>query len=228
MINMQLPKVMWWVDLRSILCCFATSHAMCTRWSNCDSLCLQEWCYSSVPVKTTSPCWSWYFISVVPRQHMSVPWTDDILNVPTIKLQNNVNLSPNTFAGLHFHIYLCLHAGVYVYIYIFMCMYVCMHVCIRVCIHVFLALYNLRSSLKPCVAWFVMGDYGWFGSCDIRCCARRPVSMQSLRIKTRRLNRGMAPNYWLAFSPGIGQNPLHPREHSWQMDVPPKKVYRMV
>ena len=42
----------------------------------------------------------------------------------------------------------------------YVCMYVCMHVCIRVCIHVFLALYNLRSSLKPCVAWFVMGDYG--------------------------------------------------------------------
>ena len=148
---------MWWVDLRSILCCFATSHAMCTRWSNCDSLCLQEWCYSSVPVKTTSPCWSSYYISVVPRQHMSVPWTDDTLNVPTIKLQNNVNLSPNTFAGLHFHIYLCLHAGVYVNIYI--CMYVYyaymnthMHICMYDVwyIYIYVCVCVLIKSQHPC------------------------------------------------------------------------------
>ena len=146
---------MWWVDLRSILCCFATSHAMCTRWSNCDSLCLQEWCYSSVPVKTTSPCWSSYYISVVPRQHMSVPWTDDTLNVPTIKLQNNVNLSPNTFAGLHFHIYLCLHAGVYVNIYI--CMYVYyaymnthMHICMYDVWYIYIYVCVLIKSQHPC------------------------------------------------------------------------------
>jgi hypothetical protein len=150
MINMQLPKVMWWVDLRSILCCFATSHAMCTRWSNCDSLCLQEWCYSSVPVKTTSPCWSSYFISVVPRQHMSVPWTDDTLNVPTIKLQNNVNLSPNTFCRPTFsHISMFTCGCIYICIYI--CVYVCMYVCI-LCIHEYTYAY-LYVCIYICVCF---------------------------------------------------------------------------